>query len=266
MKDYYSILGVPKEADDELIKATYLAISKIYHPDVYQGDKNFAEKRMKEINEAFEILSNNDKRKAYDDTYNNSDNSSFDDNNNFQDEQSNYQEIIKDSWKFATEYYPKIKELYKNLLKLNKNLAWQFQILCVETKSFDIADKLAKKLKQEWLVKYFGENKNIQNIALKAIEEKQLKVAKELNKAVKLLGDNSHKVIIERLEEKFPEFFGINQMSSDIGYKGYEYIQVRYFSGGTAWKMTNAPKEASIGMEFEDEAKLKHYIDFKESL
>ena len=45
MKDYYSILGVPKKADEELIKATYLALSKIYHPDLYQGDKNFAEKR-----------------------------------------------------------------------------------------------------------------------------------------------------------------------------------------------------------------------------
>ena len=52
MKDYYSILGVPKEADGELIKAIYLALSKIYHPDVYKGAKNFAEKRMKEINQA----------------------------------------------------------------------------------------------------------------------------------------------------------------------------------------------------------------------
>ena len=78
MKDYYSILGVPKEADGELIKAIYLALSKIYHPDVYKGAKNFAEKRMKEINQAYETLSDPIKKKAYDDLNKTDDNSSFD--------------------------------------------------------------------------------------------------------------------------------------------------------------------------------------------
>ena len=39
MKDYYFILGIPREAEADLIKATYLALSKIYHPDVFRGDK-----------------------------------------------------------------------------------------------------------------------------------------------------------------------------------------------------------------------------------
>ena len=47
MKDYYSILGVPREAEVELIKATYLALSKIYHPDVYKGDKILLKKECK---------------------------------------------------------------------------------------------------------------------------------------------------------------------------------------------------------------------------
>ena len=53
MKDYYAILGVPREAEADLIKATYLALSKIYHPDIYKGDKKYALKRMQEINEAY---------------------------------------------------------------------------------------------------------------------------------------------------------------------------------------------------------------------
>lgn len=56
MKDYYAILGVPREAEADLIKATYIALSKIYHPDIYRGDKKYALKRMQEINEAHEIL------------------------------------------------------------------------------------------------------------------------------------------------------------------------------------------------------------------
>ena len=53
MKDFYSILGVPEGASSDLIKATYLALSKIYHPDQYKGDKKYATKRMQEINEAY---------------------------------------------------------------------------------------------------------------------------------------------------------------------------------------------------------------------
>ena len=63
MKNYYSILGVPREAEVDLIRATYLALSKIYHPDVFKGDKKFAQKRMQDINEAFETLSDEKKEK-----------------------------------------------------------------------------------------------------------------------------------------------------------------------------------------------------------
>ena len=65
MKDYYSILGVPREAEVDLIKATYLALSKIYHPDVYMGDKNFAKEKTQEINEAYAVLSSPAKRKKF---------------------------------------------------------------------------------------------------------------------------------------------------------------------------------------------------------
>lgn len=70
MKDYYKILGVNTNAPDEVIKAAYRALAKKYHPDIYQGDKFFAEQKMKEINEAYDILSDNLKRKEYDSGHN----------------------------------------------------------------------------------------------------------------------------------------------------------------------------------------------------
>lgn len=268
MKDFYEILGVSPNADIIVISAAYKALAKIYHPDKWKGDKKVGEKKIRNINEAYETLNNTEKREQYDKDYfssNKNKNADFDDNT-FSDEYAVYEDIIKDSWKFATEYYPKLEQLYNHLLKLSKKLAWQFQTYCIETKSFDDAEKIAKRLKQDWLNINFGKNKDIQYIALKAIEEKQGEIVKEVFRAINLLGDNSHKIIIEKLHEKFPEFFGINLSSLEIGYKGYEYIQLRYFSGGITWKITNAPQEASIGMEFDDEEKLKHYIDFKESL
>jgi len=174
--------------------------------------------------------------------------------------------MIKDKWNFAKEYYPSIEIHYNKLFMLNKNLAWQFQILCVETKSFSNADNISKKLRNDWLIRYFGEKKDIQDIAVKAINAKRINIAKELNKAVKLLGDDAYKVIIQRIKTKHPDFFVIDEGSKGSTYKGYEFIEMRYLSGGSKWKIVHAPKQVSIGMEFEDEERLKHYIDYNESL
>jgi len=64
-KDYYSLLGIPKNAPDKDVKAAYRRLARKYHPDVNPGDKS-AEARFKEINEAFEVLSDPDKRKNFD--------------------------------------------------------------------------------------------------------------------------------------------------------------------------------------------------------
>ena len=64
-KNYYEILGVPKTASTDEIKAAYRKLAKQYHPDLHPGDKAVAEK-FKEINEANAILSDDAKRKQYD--------------------------------------------------------------------------------------------------------------------------------------------------------------------------------------------------------
>ena len=64
-RDYYEVLGVPKDADEAAIKKAYRALAKKNHPDVNPGDKD-AEERFKEINEAYQVLSNPQKRAEYD--------------------------------------------------------------------------------------------------------------------------------------------------------------------------------------------------------
>ncbi|MBK7808488.1 MAG: J domain-containing protein [Saprospiraceae bacterium] len=65
MKDYYYILGVNENASQNEIKAAYRKLSKKFHPDVNDGDK-FFESRFKDINEAYEILSDEMQRIIYD--------------------------------------------------------------------------------------------------------------------------------------------------------------------------------------------------------
>ncbi len=64
-KDYYKILGVDKNATEKDIKKVYRRLARQYHPDVNPGD-SAAETRFKEINEAYEVLSDPDKRRKYD--------------------------------------------------------------------------------------------------------------------------------------------------------------------------------------------------------
>ena len=64
-RDYYEVLGVSRGASDDEIKKAYRKEAKKYHPDLHPGDKE-AEAKFKEINEAYEVLSDSDKKARYD--------------------------------------------------------------------------------------------------------------------------------------------------------------------------------------------------------
>lgn len=67
MNNYYEILEVSQNASKEVIEKAYKVLAKKYHPDLQeQNEKQKAEQKMKLINEAYEILSNDEKRKQYD--------------------------------------------------------------------------------------------------------------------------------------------------------------------------------------------------------
>src|SRR5947208_16392850 len=64
-RDYYETLGVSKTASDDEIRSAFRKLARKYHPDVAK-DKKTAEEKFKEINEAYEVLSDTERRKKYD--------------------------------------------------------------------------------------------------------------------------------------------------------------------------------------------------------
>jgi len=66
---YYEVLNIKKNATDKEIKNAYRALAKKYHPDTYEGNKSVAEEKMKQINEAYDVLSNKELKEQYDEQF-----------------------------------------------------------------------------------------------------------------------------------------------------------------------------------------------------
>jgi len=124
-KNLYKILGVSSDVNNDLMKSAYRSLGKLYHPDIYQGDKEYAQEKMKEINLAYDVLSNENKRKEYDKKY------------NFQSE-SSFEKKEKETFKYKEEEIFKYKEeeIYKN-----DNTFWEKYLLGItaEEKAHTIA-------------------------------------------------------------------------------------------------------------------------------
>ena len=64
-RDFYDVLGIGRNADEKEIKRAYRKLAKKYHPDTNPGD-NEAEQKFKEVTEAYNVLSDAEKKKLYD--------------------------------------------------------------------------------------------------------------------------------------------------------------------------------------------------------
>ena len=113
---------------------------------------------------------------------------------------------MQEKWEFACQYHPEINQIHADLSKLNASLGFLLKAVIVEGQQFKDAKKIAGKLESDFLETKFSRDKILKSLAKYAILSGEIQFAKDLNKALKILGINSKQQIISRLSDDYPEF------------------------------------------------------------
>jgi hypothetical protein len=211
-KDYYAILGVLPTAEDIVVRAAYKALAQRYHPDRCDGSKEEANRRMAEINEAYEVLSNVSSRKEYDNsrgTNTQSGDSYFGENSG--DTPPAFDPLERD-WRVAVQYYPDLAEIDKKLSRISWRLAYSFRAHLLEVRAFDRRAQVAETLEQKFLETYFGTDHDILQFARTLINRGHKAAAKALNEAVRVLGRG---VEVERIIRQIRTEFNIEKITDN---------------------------------------------------
>ena len=220
MKNYYHILGLSFESKPEnsLINAAYKALVKLYHPDVYKGDKKSLKRKISEINEAYDTLSDNKKREDYDKNLKKIqiDKSFQFTDDEFEDKDLFNSKYIDEDWEIALLVYPELEKIKENLLKYSLKLSFQFQFYLLETKEFNKLTNVESRFIDAFLERKFGISLEIKSLSRFLIENNYKKNAKYLNKLIQVIGTRSEKRIIKTFFEQFPEIENIFSNQSNV--------------------------------------------------
>lgn len=133
--DYYEILEINKGASEEVIKAAYKTLVRKYHPDNYGTDNGYYQEKLKLLNEAYETLSNPDKRKIYDqnrDDLKDDNNISYKDNINGESQKKSksfWKELGKGILSYLEHQNQEIENSYYRGMRLNeRELVQEFKM------------------------------------------------------------------------------------------------------------------------------------------
>lgn len=203
LPDYYAILGVLPSAEDVVIKAAYRALAQRYHPDKAKGRKASANARMKEINAAYEVLSDKAKRAAYDSECGTGATVSDEAFREVDEDAPPSFDPLEELWNVALEYHPALDEYERRLAKTSWRLAFAYKAILLTSQAYGDGESIASKMEYEFLCRYFGENEGVLSLARDLIRDGHRAAARELNKVVVVVGASvTHDVVLLALKKK----------------------------------------------------------------
>jgi DnaJ domain len=206
MKNYYSVLGVLPSAELVVIKAAYRALCQMYHPDKYEGDKSHGEALLKEFNEAWSVLSDHEKRRAFDAQFAEG-LGTFGESPIEHSTAASFRKALLEAFpelETVTDYYADLWDIIEGLQHVSRQLASGFVAALLETKAFRERAELAETLSDIFFCSYFGKNEAILGFAKLVVGIGAKDAALELNKVVNTFGDGIEpSLIIPRIDQKY---------------------------------------------------------------
>ena len=204
-KDHYRILGVIQDAEDIVIKAAYRALAQRYHPDKWTDSQAEATRRMLKINEAFVVLSDPKKRKQYDQSLVSNEYNELEEDSSNAGTEDDLGNSLDENWREVVKYFTDLEGIINDLSKISKPLAQTYKVYLLENREFTKRRIIADQLERKFLEKYFGTNEEIILFSRFLIRWKAKNAAKELNRAINLLGNNIHpQLIINKVLDNYP--------------------------------------------------------------
>lgn len=199
-KDYYRILGVQEDADELVIRASYLALLKRYNLDDWKGnDKQQAIKMLADINEAYSVLKDRYERLEY--------NASRINRQLEVDEPAQVNmtgEEIDAAWLVACNYYSDLERLYSNLHKISEQVATSFKLSILGSKDYSSRNKLAAKFELDYLKGRFGSDQDLIDFGKELILEEAKDAVVELEHVFRVMGNAVHAdEVIGKISEKY---------------------------------------------------------------
>lgn len=200
--NYYDVLGVSSTADDFVIKAAYKALAQRYHPDKFHGnakDAADAEAKMRQLNEAYQVLSDPAKRREYDISF-----QQGAQQNQQNSQQKSEQAKQQADWAIALRFYPDLTELETRLGKIDSSLITEFRSRLLASQQYEQRQLIANQLEQNYLEDYFGNDALIVDFARELLLAGKRDGAKELNRMLKVVGASvSSEAIIEEIRDNY---------------------------------------------------------------
>ena len=202
--DHYQVLGVLRDAEQIVITAAYRALASMYHPDKWKGDKDHATNRMADINVAYGVLCDPEKRAAYDKEHNSSTSSMGDDAESVDEAFDSAMSDLETRWETAVNVLPDLAGIRRHLEKTAHRLAFAFVVLMLESKKFQQREEIAQELEKRFLEAHFGSDPEIISFAKALIDSGHRDAVRALNNYVDVLGsDLNSNLIIKKVTDDF---------------------------------------------------------------
>lgn len=203
-RDPYSILGILPGAETVVVIAAYRALANLYHPDKWRGDPNVAHDRMSEINAAYAILGDSEKRWLHDAQRSGETGTFTPADDEAEKAFDTALDELEDRWNVAVSIFPDLVEIRSNLAKTAHRLAFAFVTYILESKNFDRRLELAIELKSAFLQRYFGSNPKVLAFAEELIDLGMKDAVMALNRFVDVLGINTDpSAFVRKIENDF---------------------------------------------------------------